>query len=334
MPPSCSAPFLLKFKHVYFHAIILTEDLGTGLLPCPFLASFIEHCLSILLLDSTILIFALGGAYYLISRSLGPEFGGSIGIIFSLANAIGVALYVVGFAETIQKLMAVYDVSIIDPVNDVRIIGLVVVVLLVGITLIGLEWVVRAQLLLLAILLLSMADYFFGAIFGPLDISADTIKAQGYTGFAKGTFSENFVPTFRGENFFTVFSIFFPAATGILAGANISGDLKDPQSAVPKGTLLAILITTVTYVGFVWIIGASTLKDVAMVVCANAAGNMTSSLNGTITPTACTAAKSEYGLLNDFKVSSKLISLTFVLTCNLIYQFVFCLIQTRYVARF
>lgn len=60
-----------------------------------------------------------------ISRSLGPEFGGSIGIIFSLANTVGTAMYIVGFAETVRDIMKTYDVMIIDgSVNDVRIIGL------------------------------------------------------------------------------------------------------------------------------------------------------------------------------------------------------------------
>lgn len=49
----------------------------------------------------------LGGAYYLISRSLGPEFGGSIGLIFAFANAVAVAMYVVGFAETVVELLVV-----------------------------------------------------------------------------------------------------------------------------------------------------------------------------------------------------------------------------------
>ena len=57
-------------------------------------------------LFSMVLVFT-GGAYYLISRSLGPEFGGSIGLIFAFANAVAVAMYVVGFAETVVVLLTV-----------------------------------------------------------------------------------------------------------------------------------------------------------------------------------------------------------------------------------
>lgn len=65
-----------------------------------------NHCCSF---TSNMLVFPLlpGGAYYLISRSLGPEFGGSIGLIFAFANAVAVAMYVVGFAETVVQLLAV-----------------------------------------------------------------------------------------------------------------------------------------------------------------------------------------------------------------------------------
>uniref|UniRef100_A0A4W5L7S9 Solute carrier family 12 member 1 n=1 Tax=Hucho hucho TaxID=62062 RepID=A0A4W5L7S9_9TELE len=199
-----------------------------------------------------------GGAYYLISRSLGPEFGGSIGLIFAFANAVAVAMYVVGFAETVVDLLKENDAIMIDELNDIRIIGCISVVLLLGISVAGMEWEAKAQIGLLIILLVAIANVFVGT---GIPASTDK-KSKGFFSYDGEATTENLPPDFRdGETFFSVFAIFFPAATGILAGANISGDLKDPQDALPKGTLLAILITGVTYLGIALCVSATVVRD-------------------------------------------------------------------------
>ncbi|KFW81985.1 Solute carrier family 12 member 2, partial [Manacus vitellinus] len=244
-----------------------------------------------------------GGAYYLISRSLGPEFGGAIGLIFAFANAVAVAMYVVGFAETVVELLKENGTLMIDEMNDIRIIGAITVVILLGISIAGMEWEAKAQIVLLVILILAIGDFVIGTF-----IPLDSKKPKGFFGYKAEIFMENFGPDFReDETFFSVFAIFFPAATGILAGANISGDLADPQSAIPKGTLLAILITTLVYVGIAVSVGSCVVRD--------ATGN----INDTIVTelTNCTAAacklnydfsscqtKCSYGLMNNFQVMS------------------------------
>lgn len=77
----------------------------------------------------------------MISRSLGPEFGGSIGLIFSLANAVACAMYVVGFCESMMDLLRSFGMQIIDgDIQDVRIIGSITIVILLLIVVIGMEW--------------------------------------------------------------------------------------------------------------------------------------------------------------------------------------------------
>ncbi|KAK6755985.1 hypothetical protein RB195_014400 [Necator americanus] len=198
-----------------------------------------------------------GGAYFLISRSLGPEFGGSIGLIFSVANAVGAAMYIVGFAETVRDLLREAGLRIIDAdMWDVRIVGFATCVVLMAVVFIGTEFESKMQIGLLMILVASIIDYMIGSVFPP----NETMIVRGATGYSLNTLLDNLLPAFRGEDFFSVFAVYFPAATGIMAGANISGDLADPQRAIPIGTLLAIGVTTVIYLATVWMTGSTCVR--------------------------------------------------------------------------
>nr|XP_019609690.1 PREDICTED: solute carrier family 12 member 3 isoform X2 [Rhinolophus sinicus] len=224
-----------------------------------------------------------GGTYFLISRSLGPELGGSIGLIFAFANAVGVAMHTVGFAETVRDLLQEYGNPIVDPTNDIRIIGVVTVTVLLAISLAGMEWESKAQVLFFLVIMVSFANYLVGTLIPPSEDKA----SKGFFSYRGDIFVENLVPAWRGADgsFFGMFSIFFPSATGILAGANISGDLKDPAVAIPKGTLMAIFWTTVSYLAISATIGSCVVRDASGV------------LNDTVTPGlgACEGLACGYG---------------------------------------
>ncbi|XP_016992132.1 bumetanide-sensitive sodium-(potassium)-chloride cotransporter isoform X1 [Drosophila rhopaloa] len=239
-----------------------------------------------------------GGTYYMISRSLGPEFGGSIGLIFSLANAVACAMYVVGFCESMLAMMTTFEWKIVDGgVQDVRIIGCITILLLLIIVVVGMEWEAKAQIGLLIILLVAIADFVIGSFIGP---KSDLELAKGFLGYNATVFKNNLFADYRPEkggiqhDFFSVFAIFFPAATGILAGANISGDLKDPQKSIPKGTILAIVITTGTYLIMVLQCGATVARD--------ATGNLTDVVNGSFAFLDCQPGECGFGLQNSFQV--------------------------------
>ncbi len=175
-----------------------------------------------------------GGAYFLISRSLGVEFGGAIGLVFFLAQAISVAMYVIGFSEAfVSSIPTGLSVTMLATITNVTVFLSVMV---------GAGWTIKLQFFILATLALSLVSFVLGAV---NDFSIVTMQA-------------NMMPHFTtGEDLFSMFALFFPAVTGIMAGANMSGDLRDPAKSIPQGTLWAVAVTAVIYLGMAVLLAAS-----------------------------------------------------------------------------
>ncbi|HHZ98455.1 MAG TPA: Na-K-Cl cotransporter, partial [Candidatus Marinimicrobia bacterium] len=160
-----------------------------------------------------------GGSYAIISRSLGLEIGGAVGIPLYLSQALGGAMYIIGFTEA---WMAIF------PHHSPLQVGGIVLAFLLIIALISAKVAMKFQYLIMVLISVSLVSFFMGKGDG-----AGQISLWG---------------TLESVPFWTVFAIFFPAVTGIEAGAAMSGDLKDPKRSLSVGILSAIGISFVVYV--------------------------------------------------------------------------------------
>jgi len=205
-----------------------------------------------------------GGAYYMISRSLGPEFGGSIGIIFFFANIFASGLYVAGFVETLYQNIDGLSISFWTTYG----LGSAVLAFCLAVCLIGAGAFAKASFVIFLVVITStivaMANFFYAPENLDIDVPPlNTIKSPNttlvYSGFSRQTLEDNLYPSFKpdysvaadplapSETMSTVFGVLFNGCTGIMAGANMSGDLKDPSLSIPKGTIQAAGFTFVVY---------------------------------------------------------------------------------------
>ncbi|MEX2527249.1 MAG: amino acid permease [Gemmatimonadota bacterium] len=162
----------------------------------------------------------VGGAYYMISRSLGIETGGAVGVPLFLAQGLSVALYTVGFAESVSRTF---------PALDQRTVGIAATLLIAGLALISAKAAIRSQYVILGIIVISLVSLLFGR-----PVEATEVELWG-------------AAPANSEGFWVVFAVFFPAVTGIMAGVNMSGDLANPAKSIPKGTFWAVGVGYVIY---------------------------------------------------------------------------------------
>mgnify|MGYP003683654315 CR=1 FL=1 len=197
-----------------------------------------------------------GGAYYLLSRSLGPAIGGSLGILFYFATTISGAMYILGAMEAFVVASG-FGISIEG--FTVRFLSLIMLVILLSINWIGVSYVAKAGIVFLSVTFVSIFCIFIGMLFSNLRKSD---LPDGVDGMSFSNFEENFSSGYREDSsFFTLLAIFFPACTGIMAGSNRSGDLKDPAKSIPRGTLAANLTTTIGYYIFVFFFAIVSSKE-------------------------------------------------------------------------
>ncbi|XP_066203988.1 solute carrier family 12 member 8 isoform X2 [Saccopteryx leptura] len=190
-----------------------------------------------------------GGVYSMISSVLGGQTGGTIGLLYVFGQCVAGAMYITGFAESISDLLGFRSIW------AVRGISVVVLLALLGINLAGVKWIIRLQLLLLLLLAVSTLDFVVGS-FTHLD------PEHGFIGYSPELLWNNALPDYSpGESFFTVFGVFFPAATGVMAGFNMGGDLRDPPASIPLGSLAAVGISWFLYIVFVFLLGAICTRE-------------------------------------------------------------------------
>lgn len=128
-----------------------------------------------------------GGIYYIISRSLGPEFGASVGVVFAFANAVAASMNTIGFCDSLNDLLKNHGLKILDNgVNDTRIIGSVALLVMVVICAVGMDWEAKAQNFLVVTIILAIMDFSIGTIRGPSD---EEEIAKGFVGFSSNFFS-------------------------------------------------------------------------------------------------------------------------------------------------
>jgi len=175
---------------------------------------------------STNMKVGVGGEYFMVSRSLGLELGGAIGIPLFLCRTLSLTLYAFGLAESMGF---VWPHAWGDP--PIQWIAAVIIVAVTAISGKSAALALKLQIPIMIAVGLSLLVLFGGVALG---------------GFASPEMSPHYDRS-APEGFWYVFAVFFPAVTGFTAGIGMSGDLKDPMKSIPRGTILAVVAGAVVY---------------------------------------------------------------------------------------
>jgi amino acid transporter len=166
-----------------------------------------------------------GGDYYLISRTLGLPFGGSLGVILFFAQSVSIGFYCVGFAEALAAILGWHASW------STHAIAIGAIAMLFVLAWLGTDWATRFQYVVMALVGIGLIAFFLGATHH----------------WREDILVSNWEAPASALSFWAAFAIFFPAVTGFTQGVSMSGDLRDAGHSIPRGTFAAVGFAFVIY---------------------------------------------------------------------------------------
>ncbi|CAA18413.2 vacuolar membrane cation-chloride cotransporter Vhc1 [Schizosaccharomyces pombe] len=210
-----------------------------------------------------------GGAYYAVSRSIGPELGGSIGLIFYVGQILNTGMNISGFVEPIISIFGKESGTISQFLPEgywwVFLYTTCVLAMCCILCCLGSAIFAKASNALFVVIILSTISIPISSIF--VHPFKDPSLLVHFTGLKWSTLMKNLASAYteneKGtgyESFKSTFGVFFPATAGLLAGASMSGDLKAPSRSIPKGTISSQATTFLLYLLVILCVGASVTR--------------------------------------------------------------------------
>ncbi|CAF4421600.1 unnamed protein product [Rotaria socialis] len=226
-----------------------------------------------------------GGVYHMISRTLGPEFGGAIGLLFFCANIISNGQSVAALVEAlVESFGRGSESNIFHGTHWWRFLygTLINMVSLITCLLGSSLFSVAAFFIFILVCFVYLMVVLSFFIVGPHLVLIPKVNSYAYdnqpflnnktdflyghyTSFSSATMKENLYGNYTIDyttgntmNFATVFGILFSSITGLLAGANMSGELKQPSRSIPSGSISAIVFVFFIFTTETFLIAGTT----------------------------------------------------------------------------
>ena len=237
------------------------------ILTCVFSTFITSLSLSAIASNGTI---QAGGPYYIISRTLGVEIGGAVGVLFYLGTTLGASMHVMGAVETmIHRKKHAYQnntqglvLAVLDSCPS-QVWSLLLMFIIARIVSVGSKYVTNAANFFLITVGLSILSIMIGTVLFAFGVYDGSLSEDEHA------FNDNLYPNYRPDpktgvtpTFWGLVAIFYPATTGIMAGTNRSKGLKTPNKSIPIGTIGAIFVTLILYICQVWLLGSVVSNEI------------------------------------------------------------------------